>query len=643
ALTVAATFADFQFKSGIQAALPKRELAPFLASFGLVVSLLALGFQLFVAPFLLRRAGIGRSLRVLPAALLLGGLGSMLAPGLVGTVLLKGSDGSLRHGLHQAATEILFLPLSDAERGRIKTWVAAVGRRAAQAVGSVALLVAMPLVDVELAARVGCVILSAVALWLSVGLQREYVERFRACIRAGTLWGSTEAPLPDRNAIATLVQALDSKDPGETVAALDMLGDLGRSELVPPRLLRDPRPRVVLGAIRVLRRDPRPDVRERIRRLAEHDSAEVRAASLRHARATRFQTQIIKPHLSDSHADVRGAARVLTLVRRAGRGSARALRSLEHLSRSGGPAVRLAIAARITEIHPSGEIAQTLSRDDDRSVRVALAEGIRQGPRAEHLEALVQLLADRKARPSTRSALLELGGEAHVALTRAMRMQGLDPQIRLHLPRTLCRFPDPSVLDDLLDQLVRERDSAVSYKLLRALCSARNQHPEHALDPDLLQTCVRRELDSFRMATRALAALRQGVETSDLAAQQLTKLLAEQRERALLRVFRALHVWEPTEDFETLYEGLTHRDPSLRAASLEVVTNLVPAEWGEEIEQSMGEEPALGEALDVGQVLEELRRAPGVLGAFAREFARRASPPQLEPSPISEELAHVAE
>ncbi|MCA9645925.1 MAG: hypothetical protein KC492_34780, partial [Myxococcales bacterium] len=279
ALTVAATFADFQFKSAIQTSLPKHELAPFLASFGLVVNLLALAFQLLIAPFLLRRVGVGRSLRVLPGALLLGGLGSMLVPGLSGTVLLKGADGSLRHGLHQAATEILFLPLSGQERSRIKTWVAALGRRAAQAAGSVLLLALIPLANAEMTARVGCVALSAFALWVSFGLQGKYVERFRNRIRTGTLFQTENAPEPDKYALLMLVDALNSKDSEESIAALGMLAQLGRTDLIPVNALQDSRPRVVLEAVRLLRNDPRSEVRQAISELAEHASPEVRAAS----------------------------------------------------------------------------------------------------------------------------------------------------------------------------------------------------------------------------------------------------------------------------------------------------------------------------------------------------------------------------
>ncbi|MGE0326279.1 MAG: MFS transporter, partial [Polyangiaceae bacterium] len=624
-LTVAATFADFQFKSSIQQSLPKRELAPFLASFGLVVNLLALAFQLLLAPLLLRKVGVGRSLRVLPGALLVSGVGAMLLPGLGGSALLKGADGSLRHGLHQAATEILFLPLSDVERSRIKTWAAAFGRRAAQAFGSVVLLALISLANAELTARAACIVLSAFALWLSFGIQGRYVERFRIRIRTGTLWTAKEAPEPDRYALLMLVEALASQDSRESLAALRMLAQLQRTDLIPARVLADPRPPVVLEAVGLLRGDPRRSVRQAIRDLAEHRSPEVRAASLRHARATRFQTQIIEPHLTDAHAEVRAAARVLSLVRRAGRGSARACRALNRLSRDGSRPEKLALAARVAELRQSGEIAQQLARDTRREVRVALAEGLLQGPREEHLPALVQLLIDRKARPCAQRALVLLGETAQAALARTLASESVDSQIRLHIPRSLSRFPEASVTDLLLRLLTQETDEAVSYKLLRALGTVRNHHPEHSMDAELLETCIGRELAQLRQHRVAATRLTEffGREPADDAAQLLLSLVLEKRDRALLRLSRALHIWDPTQQFESLYAGLTHDEPELRAASLEVLLNLLPGEWGDEIARYVDGEPEADSEGDRQSVLTELSSSAGVVGVFAREVVHR--------------------
>lgn len=650
ALTIAATFADFQFKSELQRSVEASELAPFLATFGVAVNLLALSFQLLVAPFLLRRYGVGRSLRVLPGALMLSGLGSLLLPGVGGAAILKGSDGSLRHGLHQAATEILFLPLSLGERSRIKTWTAAIGRRAAQALASIALLALIPLGNTRFTAQAGCIVLSGLALWLSVSLQREYVARLRERIRAGTPWQPLEAPEPDRYALATLVQALESNDTRETLAALDMLSQIGRGDLIPLRVLRDERPRVVLRAVQALRLDQRPPVREAISRLVEHAAPEVRAASLRHARATRLQTRIITPHLTDPDADVRAAARVLTLVRRAGRGSTRAFRTLERLSRAGSVPIKLAIAARITEISPSATLATNLSQEG-RAIRVALAQGIALGPRVEHQDVLIQLLGDRKARSVARRALLQLGPSAQARLADALRAPDLDPQIRLHLPRSLSRFPDATVLDLLLNQLLRETNDPVSYKLLRALGGARNRHPQHPLDREKVEACIERELASLGRYHSARAALKRrfGSSADVASARLLETLLAERAERALVRVFRALHVWEPSQDFEAVYDGLTHRDPKLRAASVEVALNLLPDAWSAPIVDHVGEKPATESDAAPDVVLAELRRDPGVVGVFAREFHARLRAPSggdgAAPSPPTsdEELAHVAE
>ncbi len=452
----------------------------------------------------------------------------------------------------------------------------------------------------------------------------------------------------DKQGLTTLVQALHSRDTRETIAALDMLAQLERSDLVPDALLGDSRPKVVLEAIRVLRRDPRPSVRRRIQELSDHDSPEIRAASLRHAHASRFQTHVVTPHLADADENVRGAAQVLNLVRRASRGSGRARRSLERLSRTESNAVQVAIATRIAELRASGDLAINLANEGSREVRVSLAEGILQAPRDEHLPALIQLLADRKARPTARRALVLLGSSARDAVSKYLGNPRVHTQIRLHLPRTLCCFPEASNLDVLLNQLARETDDAISYKLLRALGSARNHHREYPLDAETLDACIEREIRKLRDHQRALGALQRRFDANSggVPSELLISLLRDRCERALQRVFRALHVRNPDEDFEALYDGLTHADPMLRSASLEVVQNLVPSEWGEQLAAYVNPAPLDVDELETDTILAQLSGSPGVIGVFARELVHHlhaASTSHPSPTVIDQELAHVAQ
>ena len=68
-----------------------------------------------------------------PAGVAVGG-------GLAAALLLKGADGTLRHSLHRTGTELLFLPIPDALRARVKPVIDVFGQRGGQAIASVFIL-----------------------------------------------------------------------------------------------------------------------------------------------------------------------------------------------------------------------------------------------------------------------------------------------------------------------------------------------------------------------------------------------------------------------------------------------------------------------------------------------------------------------
>ncbi len=127
------TGVDFVFKAQASVDLAPDQLGPFFARFYAVSSVLALLVQVFAAPRLLRVLGVNGSLLVLPSLLLVSSAGFVLTGGLGAALLMRGTDGTLRHSLHRTGTEILSVPLLPAVRERFKGFVEAVGQRGVRA------------------------------------------------------------------------------------------------------------------------------------------------------------------------------------------------------------------------------------------------------------------------------------------------------------------------------------------------------------------------------------------------------------------------------------------------------------------------------------------------------------------------------
>ena len=161
----ALTMSDFLFKKTVADLVPAEELPEFFAGFYAILNLLSLLVQVGLLSRILRRFDLIFAVSLLPFLLIFGGLGMAVFPGLIAAVAIKGADGSLRYSVNRTATELLFVPLSEAARRRIKGFVDVIGQRGGQALASASILAAVALgIDVRWIA--GGLVLFAAA-WVS--------------------------------------------------------------------------------------------------------------------------------------------------------------------------------------------------------------------------------------------------------------------------------------------------------------------------------------------------------------------------------------------------------------------------------------------------------------------------------------------
>ena len=223
------------------------DLAAFFGGFLFYAGLLSLATQILATGPLLRRFGLGPALLVLPLALAGGSAALVLTGSLAAAVALRGSDQVLRYAIDRPATELLYLPLSDADTFVAKSIIDTVLVRAGDTLGSLLVLAA-------LAVSVGPAGLAVVGLALSLVwlagtrvMRREYVRTLQDNIRAHRLGAErlAEATSRDRTAadavaeVARLEARLADADPAvrtdaflalarlTTVNPLERLSDLG--------------------------------------------------------------------------------------------------------------------------------------------------------------------------------------------------------------------------------------------------------------------------------------------------------------------------------------------------------------------------------------------------------------------------------
>src|SRR5207245_1477286 len=236
--------------------------------------------------------------------------------------------------------------------------------------------------------------------------------------------------------------------------------------------------------------------------------------------------------------------------------------TLDELMQSPSPEGRRALAAatRAQPVPAFEALLLRLAEDPDEDVQIEAATAMGALRLPSFVPALLPLLAGSRVRPVARAALVALGADALAALDEAMRDEELPHEVRLHVPRTISRFPAGEAAPLLMRQLLPEKDGAVRYKILRGLGRMVAANPDLALDAEVLREATRRTLEAlFRvvhwrtvLVGGALAEPRRATPGHEL----LLALIRDREDHALERLFRLLGLQFRREDFEKIYRGL---------------------------------------------------------------------------------------
>jgi ATP:ADP antiporter, AAA family len=576
--TVALTLADYVFKSAVADHIPADQLGTFFATVYMVLNLLALLTQLFLMSSLLRGLGLHGAMYVLPSLLALGAGAVAFGGGLVAALLLKGADGALRQSVHRTCNELLFLPIPDGLRARVKPLIDVLGQRGGQALASVFILSELTLHrgDTRLAAAAGVLCLVWIA-W-AVELRPHYIELFRATLREGALHASADLPDLDLGALEVLFAALNSRDDGEVVAALDLLAEEGRVRLVPALILYHPSPDVVLKALDILADSGRTDFVPIADRLLKHSDPRLRAAALRARSSVAPDEGALRKAMGDESQLVRATALVGLVA--GGWVADEAQRALDQILAQPEPAawreLALAIAAR-----PAQAFEPTLleiASSPVGRVQAAVAEAMASLKSPSFLPALLPMLPSHEARPVVRSAFLAQGVEAVRFLGEALGDVALPLEIRRHIPSILSRFAGAQSIPVLERRLVDEANGLVRFQILRGLGRAAHDHPEVPLTRSRIEDVLGRTLEACFRLVHWQAVLRDGAAAEPRRRtdghELLATLLKDKQSHALERAFRVLDLLLRSEDVKSIYRGLRSSKPKVRAGSRELIENL---------------------------------------------------------------------
>lgn len=179
---------DYSFKSSVATAVRQPErLAKFFAVYYMATSFITVVLQATASRYSLERFGIGATLSVLPALLLLGGGLSAVVGGLWAVVLLRGTQSVLASSFFRSAYEPLYTPLPPHKKRATKAIIDVAADQLGDALGSAGIWLALVLVPNRTwpASLTIAMFAAGLTLWLSLKLQRGYVAELANSLRKG--------------------------------------------------------------------------------------------------------------------------------------------------------------------------------------------------------------------------------------------------------------------------------------------------------------------------------------------------------------------------------------------------------------------------------------------------------------------------
>jgi len=571
---------DYQFNTLSKEIFQTRDaISAFQGRFNAVTQWLPALFILPLHP-LLRRFGVGLALMLLPAAMLLTGLGVVMWWGIGALIAAKAAETGLRYSTERAAREILYVPIPEEIKLEAKAWIdVAVEKGLGKFVSAGLIFLLLQLIDYRQIAWV-TVLLSLVWLWSAHRMRQEYVRTLARSIegRFASLRGAF-ATLADAGTFQAVRNALAATDAVQVAFALELVSQARPTEiraLAPElhELLDRSEPELRTRALELLARVPDAADPLRVRACLEDRDPQVREAAVRALYAASSEPgRLIDELLHATTPSVRTAT-LGALASANGRMPQIQPSFLEEqraAARIGSVEAKLELALALGVARPTNALDELLPLARDPNPRVARAAVRSAG--ALTGSAVLPLLIDALGRPVTRApareALAARGRAAEPALIAALLDERVPVVVRRNIPSVLARIPDPEVATALLEAILApETDQLLDDRALLALGKLRTRNPELRFDRDLVIAALEREVAAtqvYQRAERNLRALSRQTSFTAMFATTLQQAAADRR----AGVFRLVALLYPPTEVASCFSALVSGDRARSTNALE--------------------------------------------------------------------------
>ena len=576
------TIAGWQFKAIAKENIPATDdLAMFFGTFNVVAGLAALTLQVLFTGRILRTAGIGVALFVVPVAMVMSSVGLFVFGSLVAVVALKGSDQILRYSLDKATVELLYLPVPANLMFRVKSFIDTVVFRVGDALGGLAILLFASVLGLTPVQMTGVALIALIGwLWAAFIARLQYVENLKESIYQHRVDAErSTAPVIERTASDLLVTQLQTGTPEEILYALDLLeaSNDRRAYPVVRDLITHESPQVRAHALRLLARHGDPELNETVEQLLHDPHFEVRTEALLYLTQHAHLDPLERIEQLGEFPDFSLRAAMAAFLARPGRAqnveAARAIVSaMVREKGEAGRRTRLEAAQLLASVPDLfDQELRTLLDDPDPEVVGAAIRAVGKLRK----RSLIPRVIKRLAQPAVADVAVAVFAGMGDAVAGTLRDHLVDPdtpvEVRREIPLVLQSIATPAAQFVLLESVL-DSDSIVRHRIITALNKLGQIYPDRRVDRRVIETVLGAEVMGHYRSYQVLGTLGARL---DAAEDPVVQRLKDSMQQEAERVFRLLNILYPGNDMHSAYVGLMTGDPVVHDNAIEFLETVL--------------------------------------------------------------------
>lgn len=604
---IVANFVDYQFSAvALETFDNQDQLTAFFGFWLSNLNIISLAIQLFITGRIMKHFGIGTSLLILPASILIGAVAILVNPGLITAIFIKICDGGFKHSINKTGIEVLALPIPQKIKIKAKTFIDVVVNNLAAGIAGILLIIITTFWGFSIN-QISLLIIGFIAVWIYLVFRArsEYVNSFRQAIEKRTIDINQQSlNLDDALIFKSFINVLDSGNDRQILYILKLLEDVNNNELIPylKILITHPSDEIKSIVLKMIRQYEEPDLSEQVKNLVSNTNQIVQIESIRYLyKRSDDGIKALEYYLSHDDFRIRCAAVICAAGEWKHNKQFRKTIDIKDLIENL-MAIYIGNDNNIREQYAKTSIAKAIgiARNpelyhylvdllcDENLVVVRssiYAAGLART--GDFIPKLISFLSIRQFRLLAREALAEYGEDSIDILAKHLLNSKNDIKIRLEIPKVLALIDSPKAVNVLIGNL-HQKDLKLRYEILKALNKLKAKFPILKFDKQILKARIIDEIKDYHKIRTVLHHLDKtlnakiwsskaddNISRKVKALKLLIKALNENLEINLERIFRLMGLKYIPKDMYYAYLGVVSSKQILKVNAVEFLDNIL--------------------------------------------------------------------